>query len=89
MMELAWLFGLFLVMLGFLLVISSFFGDRDSGPKEGYPEFPEKKEKKFGGVVLIGPIPIVFGDARMAVIALILTIMLMLLSFSLILGWFR
>ncbi|TDA25660.1 MAG: TIGR00304 family protein, partial [Archaeoglobi archaeon] len=41
------------------------------------------------GVVLIGPIPIVFGDARMAVIALILTIMLILLSFSLILGWFR
>ncbi|NHW23500.1 MAG: DUF131 domain-containing protein [Archaeoglobales archaeon] len=89
MMEIAWLFGLFLVMLGFLLVISSFFGDRDSGPEGSYPEFPERKEKKFGGVVLIGPIPIVFGDARIAVIALILAIMLMLLSFSLIFGWFR
>ncbi len=89
MMELAWFFGLFLVMLGFLLILSSFLGDQDFGPKESYPEFPEKKEKRFGGVVLIGPIPIVFGDARMAVIALILTIMLMLLSITLIFGWLK
>lgn len=59
MMELAWLFGLFLVMLGFLLILSSFFGDLDFGPKVSHPEFP-KKEKRFGNVVL-GPIPIVFG----------------------------
>ncbi len=41
-----------------------------------------KTEKKVeaGGVVLIGPIPIVFGSSRMAVLALILTIVLMLIA---------
>ncbi len=35
-----------------------------------------------GGVVLIGPIPIVFGDSKYAVAALILTIFLMLLALA-------
>lgn len=53
------------------------------------PEFEEedlerrkrrkKTEVKAGGVVLIGPIPIVFGESRFAVYALILTIILMLM----------
>lgn len=40
----------------------------------------EKKKVKAGGVVLIGPIPIVFGNSKYAVYALILAIALMLLS---------
>ncbi len=53
------------------------------------PEFEEerrrkkKTEVKAGGVVLIGPIPIVFGESRFAVYALILTIILMLMAIML------
>lgn len=36
-----------------------------------------RTEVKAGGVVLIGPIPIVFGDSKYAFYALILTILLM------------
>ena len=42
-------------------------------------ERPSKKVTG-GGVILIGPIPIVFGESRFAVLALILSIVLMLLS---------
>lgn len=42
---------------------------------------PEKKtEIRGGGVILIGPIPIVFGDSKYALYALILSIVLMLLA---------
>ncbi len=65
------------------------FGDRERelglyeygwGSKEGEWDREVKKRKtnvKAGGVVLIGPIPIVFGDSKYAVYALILTILLM------------
>lgn len=39
-----------------------------------------RREVKTGGVVLIGPIPIVFGDSKYASLALILAIILMVLS---------
>lgn len=39
-----------------------------------------RREVKAGGVVLIGPIPIVFGDSKYASLALILAIILMVLS---------
>lgn len=42
----------------------------------------ESFEVKGGGVVLIGPIPIVFGDSKYASLALILAIILMLLSIA-------
>ncbi|NOY11929.1 MAG: DUF131 domain-containing protein, partial [Archaeoglobi archaeon] len=42
-----------------------------------------RTEVKGGGVVLIGPIPIVFGDSKYAVYALILSIVLMLLAIAL------
>lgn len=44
-----------------------------------------KTEVKGGGVILIGPIPIVFGDSRIAFYTLILTIVLMILSIIFIL----
>jgi uncharacterized protein (TIGR00304 family) len=46
----------------------------------------KKREVKAGGVVLIGPIPIVFGDSKYAVYALILTIVLMVMSIILLLS---
>ncbi len=48
-----------------------------------FEEYPERKtEVKGAGVVLIGPIPIVFGESKYAVLALILTIVLMLIVIS-------
>ena len=44
------------------------------------PEMERRREIKAGGVVLIGPIPIVFGDSKYASLALILAIILMILS---------
>jgi uncharacterized protein (TIGR00304 family) len=42
---------------------------------------PGDTEVKGGGVILIGPIPVVFGsDARWAVIAILLAIVLVVLS---------
>lgn len=48
-------------------------------------QIKKKKRVKGGGVILIGPIPIVFGDSKYAVISLILAIVLMLLSIALLL----
>lgn len=65
--------------------------------KEGYKDDENSNDEEFrrsekkvkgGGVVLIGPIPIVFGESRYAVVALILAILLMLLSFFFMFGGF-
>ncbi|MEM0301803.1 MAG: TIGR00304 family protein [Archaeoglobaceae archaeon] len=83
-----WLMGLLLVFLGIILIISAFLAQEES-KNEKLAEFLEQSEgKKYGGVVLIGPIPIVFGDAKLAIVAMVLAITLMLLSLILILGWF-
>ena len=49
-------------------------------------EEKRKREVKTGGVVLIGPIPIVFGDSKYAFYALILTIVLMVMSIILLIS---
>jgi len=49
----------------------------------------KKTEVKAGGVVLIGPIPIVFGDSKYAFYALLLTILLMFMVILLMLPWWR
>ncbi|AKG92488.1 TIGR00304 family protein [Geoglobus ahangari] len=56
--------------------------ERESVERE-WGEDEKKVEVKGGGVVLIGPIPIVFGDSKYAVYALILSIVLMLLAIAL------
>ncbi len=92
--------ALMMIVLGIFLI---FRGLTESPYKfelpesEIEPEFEEedwerrkrrkKTEVKAGGVVLIGPIPIVFGESRLAVYALILTIILMLMTFLLMFGW--
>ncbi|MCS7130513.1 MAG: TIGR00304 family protein [Archaeoglobaceae archaeon] len=84
-----WLLGLILMLIGLFLVFLTLFQKEERLP-EKLPEFKEESrvEKKYGGVVLIGPLPIVFGETRLAIVALILTIILMLLSFAFIFGWF-
>lgn len=83
-----WLIGLIFVLFGLILILSAFTTQKKPFNEKipDYPEFAEK-EKRYGGLVLIGPIPIVFGDARLAIIAMVLAITLMLLSFIFIFGW--
>ncbi|MDW7731186.1 MAG: TIGR00304 family protein [Methanolobus sp.] len=71
--------GLLLIALGFLLVmfgsIGSMFGN--SGGNED-----SKTEVKGGGIIMIGPIPIIFGsDNKSAQTLVILAIVLMVLYF--------
>ena len=86
----------FLILLGIILVIiGSLFISLEIimnilREKEEKPEEKEDKQKKTkskvrgGGVVLIGPIPIIFGsDKKFLLIAVILAIVLMLISFIL------
>lgn len=51
-------------------------------------EPPMKKEKKFGGIVLIGPLPIIFGDAKIAIFASLIALILMLIAIAFMMGWF-
>jgi uncharacterized protein (TIGR00304 family) len=69
-MEREW--GWLLIGAGIFLIGASFF------------QAPEQVSSSFGGVLMIGPIPIVFGSSpEMAVAAMILAIALMVLSFLL------
>lgn len=61
--------GLVLIILGFIVIILSYLAGA------------ERKESVAGGVVVIGPIPIVFGSSIKAVkIVLVLAIILTILS---------
>jgi uncharacterized protein (TIGR00304 family) len=69
------LIGIAVILVGFLVVfISLMMASRSSNNGE------RRTEVKGGGVILIGPIPIVFGtDARWTSIAIVLTIVLIIL----------
>ena len=80
--------GIALIILGFLtialgMMISSLANEKmeQKGiPDQDITEGPGPKVK-CGGVIFIGPIPIVFGsDKRFAIIAIMLVIVLMLLA---------
>ena len=96
--------GTFLIMIGiFLMFLSPFYHYTrmeqsypeapyyESTPSETYiptSEDLEEKKTKIGGVVLIGPIPIVFGsDKNMAMLSVIIAI-LMLISIGIIFLFF-
>ena len=71
--------GLLLIFAGIILVIIgsvvSIFESQSRREEEGYKEV--KEETKVGGVIFIGPIPIVFGsDKKMALWALILGVII-------------
>jgi len=81
--------GMLLIMLGLFLGFLSVAGfalpATGAAPPPGAaaPAMPASPAKKFGGVVLLGPVPIVFGSDRrvttaMLVLAIVLTILLVL-----------
>ncbi len=76
--------GLILIVLGFFLIAYGTMrsGQETGGVEERRPD-QEIREKKVrgGGVILIGPFPIVFGtDKRVALIAMILSIVVMVMA---------
>jgi uncharacterized protein (TIGR00304 family) len=68
---------------------TSYFRDATHERSPGRKDEPEtKSEVKAGGVIMIGPIPIIFGsDKESAKTAIILAIILMLLSLLLFRGF--
>ena len=88
-----WIIGIALIFLGLYFLFSGliertsiaevekFYETEERVLKEDIMELKKpKKEIKGAGVILIGPIPIVFGESKFAVYALILTIVLMIIS---------
>ena len=72
--------GVILIMLGFFILA---LGTMYESARLEERSTDEKKEEKVrgGGVILIGPIPIVFGtDKRYALILMVLAIVIMLLA---------
>ena len=67
--------GVAIILVGFLVVfLSLMMADRPSGSGE------RRSEVRGGGVILIGPVPIIFGsDAKWTSIAIVLTIVLVIL----------
>jgi uncharacterized protein (TIGR00304 family) len=71
------LLGIVLVVVGiFVILLASVSASR---PREG--DEREKVEVKGGGVIMIGPIPIIFGSSpKWAVLAMVLAIVLIVLA---------
>jgi uncharacterized protein (TIGR00304 family) len=78
--EIAYLFGFMLVVVGLLVVaVSLIFASKRRSPCEG------KAEVRGAGVIMIGPIPIIFGTDKKSVkevlvLALALTIVVLILT---------
>ena len=76
--------GIILIILGFLSLAIGMMGyamGNETPGKKSISNTEPETEVKGGGVILIGPIPIVFGsDKRYAIIAILLTIALMILG---------
>lgn len=72
------LFGIILVTIGFMLII---IGSIQKKEKRETPQaFSNHTKIKGGGVIMIGPIPIIFGsDYKYAIIAILLAIILMVM----------
>lgn len=80
------IFTVILIAIIIILMLLSRFNVRESFEFEKTIEKFEvpKQEKKFGGIVLIGPLPIIFGDAKIAIFASLIAIVLMVLAILLI-----
>jgi uncharacterized protein (TIGR00304 family) len=73
------LLGIVAVILGFVIIFLAIILGKSTKGKE---DQERKAEVKGGGVILIGPIPIIFGsDAKWATIMIILAIVLVVISF--------
>jgi uncharacterized protein (TIGR00304 family) len=67
--------GTIVMLIGFAIILVASLGSSRPGNEE------RKTEVGGGGVVMIGPIPIIFGsDTRWVVVAIVLAIVLMVLS---------
>ena len=89
-----------LFLLGVLLMVASFIavfaliasGQVDTGLGQGAqdqarPESTSTRKTKYGGVVLIGPVPIAFGsDKRIALIMLVIGVAIAILVLGLLLA---
>jgi len=82
-----------LIFLGFLLLFLSFFfmpslprseAEQAQGTEWRTDERGKGRSVKGGGVILIGPVPLIFGsDWRMAIVAIVLAIVLIALVLAL------
>ncbi len=73
--------GILLIVLGFFLIAFGMMRSALENGEKGAEQETGEKRVKGGGVILIGPIPIVFGtDKKYALILMILAIVLMLLA---------
>jgi uncharacterized protein (TIGR00304 family) len=73
--------GILLIILGFFLITFGMMRSARESEERDAEQETGKKRVKGGGVILIGPIPIVFGtDKKYALILMILAIVLMLLA---------
>jgi uncharacterized protein (TIGR00304 family) len=71
--------GVIVILVGFLVIFMTALLSARSRGREGEEGHTEVKG---GGVVLIGPIPIIFGtDAKWTTIAIILAVILVVVSF--------
>ncbi len=71
--------GVIVIVLGFLVIFITTVVSARSRKRDGDES---RTELKGGGVVMIGPIPIIFGtDSKWASVAIILAILLVVLSF--------
>jgi len=82
--------GILLIIIGsifiFLEVFWNIIKEKGEEPEKDEGERRKKTKTKVrgGGVVLIGPIPIIFGsDKKFLIIAVVLAIVLMIISFVL------
>lgn len=76
--------GVLLVLLGMLLILLGVFSQAYHAWKTGSAE-PLENGVRAGGVIMIGPIPLIFGsDPGMVKLAIILAIVLMALALILL-----
>jgi uncharacterized protein (TIGR00304 family) len=70
--------GFLLVCIGFLIILAGIFSMAYQAWKTGEVEKPEVRS---GGIIMIGPVPIIFGtDAAALRILMILAIVLMVIA---------
>jgi uncharacterized protein (TIGR00304 family) len=82
---LLYLVGVVLVVVGVLVIVLSLFHRSDSGEKNA----DHRGHVKGGGVVIIGPVPIVFGSDKKTVKSLlVLSIVLTILVLTATIVWY-
>jgi len=79
MPDLTVLAGSIMIFLGFLLVAAGIL--RSMKDNKGTEPQSREKSIKGGGVILIGPVPVVFGtDKKYTILIMVLAIIIMLLA---------